>query len=187
MMGIVRWFSVLLVLIVLSVAGCSSTGDKKEAGIEAAPADQGLSGEMVKEEGAGMGQATPLPEEGALTLDALNDPGSPLAKRIIYFDYDSDTVRPEFMEVIETHGRFLAQYPQQRVRLEGHTDERGSREYNLALGERRARTVLEMLQLQGAGANQIEVVTFGEELPAAFGHDDASWRLNRRVELVYPE
>ena len=183
-MRTVHWLSFLSVLILLGLGGCATPGGgegPEAGGAQAAGVGQGAA------QGIGAGEAIPLPEEKALTLDALNDPQSPLAKRIIYFEYDSDTVRPEFLDVIATHGQFLAKYPQQHVRLEGHTDERGSREYNLALGERRARAVKELLKLQGVSDNQIEVVSFGEELPAAFGHDEASWRLNRRVELVYPE
>ncbi len=183
-MRTVHWFSFLSIVILLGLGGCATTGGgegPEAGGAQAAGAGQGTG------QGAGAGEAIPLPAEQALTLDALNDPESPLAKRIIYFEYDSDTVRPEFVDVIATHGRFLTKYPQQHVRLEGHTDERGSREYNLALGERRARAVMDLLKLQGVNENQIEVVSFGEELPAAFGHDEASWRLNRRVELVYPE
>lgn len=164
--------------IVLGLGGCATTGGGE---------DGTGTGEAV---GAGTetyGEVTALPPGSSLTLDSLNDPESPLAKRIVYFSYDSSEVDSEYLEVIAAHGRFLAKYPQQRLRLEGHTDERGSREYNLALGEQRARSVLELLRLEGASAEQVEVVSYGEELPAAFGHDDASWQLNRRVELVYQE
>jgi peptidoglycan-associated lipoprotein len=91
------------------------------------------------------------------------------------------------MDIIEAHGKYLANNPSFKVRLEGHTDERGSREYNLALGERRARSVEQLLKLQGVSANQIEIISYGEEMPSAFGHDESSWQLNRRVELVYPQ
>lgn len=130
-------------------------------------------------------EALPLDRDGMLGMDALSDPSSPLANRIIYFDFDRSDIRPEYEAVIIAHGRFLAENPSARVRAEGHTDERGTREYNLGLGERRAQAVQRMLMLQGARADQIQVVSYGEEMPVAFGRDEESWAQNRRVELVY--
>ena len=89
------------------------------------------------------------------------------------------------MEVVNNHAQYLSDYPDIKVRLEGHADERGSREYNIALGERRAESVRRLLLLQGVGANQVSMISYGEELPAALAHDEESWALNRRVELVY--
>ena len=131
------------------------------------------------------GGASGLGNEGQLQLDPLQDPDSQLAKRIIYFDYDSDQVKSDSLQTVNAHGEYLANNPMQQVRLEGHADERGSREYNLALGERRAQSVSRLLQLQGVLDDQIEIISYGEELPAAPGHDEQSWQLNRRVELVY--
>jgi peptidoglycan-associated lipoprotein len=133
------------------------------------------------------GDASGLGDQGQLRLDPLQDPDSPLAKRVIYFDYDSDQVKAESLETVNAHAQYLANNPTQRVRLEGHADERGSREYNLALGERRAQSVSRLLQLQGVLDDQIEIISYGEELPAAPGSDERSWELNRRVELVYGE
>jgi peptidoglycan-associated lipoprotein len=104
---------------------------------------------------------------------------------VLYFDYDQADIKPEYNAMLEAHARFLASNPNAQVRLEGHTDERGSREYNIGLGERRAQAVRRVLQLQGAGAQQLTTVSYGEERPAATGSDEESWRLNRRVELVY--
>ncbi len=132
------------------------------------------------------GTATGLDGRAGLYADPLNDPNSPLANRVIYFDFDRSEVRSEFVNTIAAHGRFLAENPQIRVRAEGHTDERGTREYNLGLGERRAQSVRRMLMTQGAREQQIEVISYGEEAPAAFGSHEGAWRLNRRVELVYP-
>jgi len=103
----------------------------------------------------------------------------------IYFDYDSSEIRSDFSEMVKAHARQLQQNPNLRVRLEGHADERGSREYNIALGERRAQAVRQVLQLQGASNTQLSTVSYGEERPKALGHDDTSWAQNRRVELVY--
>ena len=108
-----------------------------------------------------------------------------LSQLVVYFDYDQADIKPEFNALLEAHGRNLAANPNMQVRLEGHTDERGSREYNIGLGERRAQAVRRVLTLQGASATQLTTVSYGEERPAQTGSDEESWRLNRRVELVY--
>jgi peptidoglycan-associated lipoprotein len=108
-----------------------------------------------------------------------------LGQITIYFDYDSSEIRSDFTQMIQAHARQLSANPTMRVRLEGHADDRGSREYNIALGERRAQAVRQALQLQGASSSQISTVSYGEERPVALGHDDSSWAKNRRVELVY--
>jgi peptidoglycan-associated lipoprotein len=104
---------------------------------------------------------------------------------IIYFDFDSSEVRADFTDVVARHALILANDPAVRVRLEGHADERGSREYNIGLGERRAQSVRRMLMIQGASASQIATVSFGEERPVALGSDEDSWAQNRRVEIKY--
>jgi len=118
----------------------------------------------------------------ALTLD---DPDSLLSKRVIYFDFDRSKVKSEFNDIIAAHANYLAENPGAQVKLEGHADERGSREYNIGLGERRGNSVARHLGLQGAARGQLEVVSFGEERPVATGHDESSWSLNRRVEIIY--
>jgi len=104
---------------------------------------------------------------------------------VVYFDYDQAEIKPEFNAMLAAHGQYLAKNATATVRLEGNTDERGSREYNIGLGERRAQSVRRALMLQGAAANQLTTVSYGEERPAATGSDEEAWRLNRRVELVY--
>jgi len=104
---------------------------------------------------------------------------------IIYFDFDSSEVRADFTDIVARHALILANDPAVRVRLEGHADERGSREYNIGLGERRAQSVRRMLMIQGASAAQIATVSFGEERPLALGSDEDSWSQNRRVEIKY--
>jgi peptidoglycan-associated lipoprotein len=104
---------------------------------------------------------------------------------IVYFEFDSSEIRADFNPMLAAHGRYLASDPNLVVRLEGHTDERGSREYNIGLGERRAQAVRQLLQLQGAQASQLSTVSYGEERPAVFGSDDEAYSLNRRVEIVY--
>ena len=104
---------------------------------------------------------------------------------VIYFDFDRSEVRPEYADVLAQHANNLANNRRTRMRLEGHADERGSREYNIGLGERRSQAVRRMLLIQGAGADQISTVSFGEERPAAFGSDEEAYQLNRRVEIRY--
>lgn len=104
---------------------------------------------------------------------------------IIYFDFDQSELRPEYGDLLARHAQNLANNPRLTVRLEGHADERGSREYNIGLGERRSQSVRRMLLIQGASSEQISTVSFGEERPAALGSDEESYALNRRVEIKY--
>jgi peptidoglycan-associated lipoprotein len=117
--------------------------------------------------------------------DPLDDPDSPLSERIIYFAFDAAEVTAEYRPIVEAHAVYLAENPGASVTLEGHTDERGSREYNLGLGERRAQAVSRRLTLLGARPEQIRTVSYGEERPAREGHDESAWQLNRRVEIRY--
>ncbi len=107
------------------------------------------------------------------------------AARVIYFDYDSFSIKPEFQSAIEAHARFLSANKTRRVAIEGHTDERGGREYNLALGQKRAEAVRRALGLLGVTDSQLEAVSFGEEKAAAPGNSEEAFALNRRVELSY--
>lgn len=131
--------------------------------------------------GAGVGDARTLPGSG----DSMDTAAADAASRTIYFDFDSSEIRSEFAGIIAANARRMAGSPMLRVRLEGHTDERGSREYNVALGERRAQAVRRGLMLQGVADGQLTTVSYGEERPAADGTDEAAWALNRRVEIVY--
>ncbi len=118
--------------------------------------------------------------------DPLDDPASPLARRSIYFDFDSFVVRDEFRPTVEAHSRYLLANPTRRVVIQGNTDERGSREYNLALGQKRAEAVRRAMTTLGVPDTQMEAVSFGEERPRATGTDEASFAENRRADLVYP-
>ena len=106
-------------------------------------------------------------------------------QRSVYYDFDRSEVKPEFRPAIEAHARYLRDNADARVVIEGNGDERGSREYNLALGQKRAEAVRQMMKLSGAADGQIEAVSFGEEKPKAVGHDEASWAENRRSDVVY--
>jgi peptidoglycan-associated lipoprotein len=110
--------------------------------------------------------------------------GGPV-KGTVYFDYDQFDVKPQYRPLIESHANFLRQSPQAKITLQGHGDERGSREYNLALGQKRSEAVRKMLLLQGARDGQVEAISYGEEKPAASGHDESAWSQNRRSEFAY--
>ena len=168
---------VLVLLISGFLFGCSSTEEKKD---EVTIEDQGM---PVEESAETQTYGT---EEGERSkMSPLDDPNSPLATRIIYFDFDSSEVQAQYRPVVEAHAKYLAANPNVSITLEGHADERGSREYNLALGERRAESVKQQMTILGASSAQIRLVSYGEERPAVDGHDDYSWSQNRRVEILY--
>lgn len=160
------------------LAGCSSTGGSKDADV--AVEDRGTAaGE------AGAPTTTGVGGYGDLSLESLNDPNSPLSQRVIYFAFDSSEVAEQDRALVAAHAAVLAANPQLTVSIEGHGDERGSREYNVGLGDRRAQAVRRMLEFQGVSPAQISTVSYGEEKSAVEGHDESAWSLNRRVELVY--
>lgn len=117
--------------------------------------------------------------------DPLNDPNGTLAKRSVYFDFDKSQVRAEYQSLIEAHGHYLVDHGSRQIKIEGSCDERGGREYNLALGQRRADAVRERLQLVGVSAARVETISLGKEKPKATGHDEAAWAENRRADIVY--
>ncbi len=172
---------VMLMAVAVIAAGCKSQpprdSDSDPASTTTADSSRGASTGGVatvdadRQSGSSQGAAGP---DGALA-----------AQRVIYFDFDSSDIRTEYVDVIAAHGRFLASNATVRVRLEGHSDERGSREYNIGLGERRAQTVRRALLLQGVQESQVATVSYGEERPAAAGNDENAWSKNRRVEIVY--
>jgi peptidoglycan-associated lipoprotein len=124
---------------------------------------------------------------GAVGADdeAAGPQGGLLAKRVIYFDFDSSEIKGEGTDIVAAHAKYLAGHPNTRVRLEGNTDDRGSREYNIGLGERRAQAVKRALLLQGSAEGQLSTVSYGAERPAVVGNDEGAWAKNRRVEIVY--
>ena len=130
------------------------------------------------------GQAGVAGQADAVLLDPKN-PASPLVKRRILFDYDSAAIRDEYRSLLESHAKYLLKEKAAKVILQGHADERGSREYNLALGQRRSESVYKALSLLGVPDAQLEAVSFGEEKPVAEGHDEEAWMQNRRTEILY--
>ena len=119
------------------------------------------------------------------STDPLNDPKGILAKRSVYFDYDSYTVKDEFKSVVEAHAKYLNANKARKIIIQGNTDDRGGREYNLALGQKRAEAVRKSLSLLGVPENQIEAVSLGKEKPKAQGSDEAAYAENRRADIVY--
>jgi peptidoglycan-associated lipoprotein len=150
-----------------------------------------IAGSQVPGAGGASGSDSPSTSTSPLGGDAGTMGGGPgggpnaSVGRIIYFDFDKSDIKPEFAAVISGNAQFLAAHPNTKLKLEGNTDERGTREYNIGLGERRAQAVRRALMLQGAAENQLTTVSFGAERPAAEGDDEAAWAKNRRVEVVY--
>lgn len=165
-------------LCVLALAGCASQTRTESAG-----------GAPVDDRGAGGGAGTsPLTEgrgaEGG-AIPGAGDRAELLAKKRVYFAFDSSTLDDENRAIVEAHAAHLASNTGIKVHLEGHADERGTREYNLALGERRAQTVERVMRALGIPGNRITTASYGEEKPLASGHDESAWRQNRRVEISY--
>ena len=167
-------------LVALAVAGCAK--DETKAQIEDRSTAQPSTG------------TTQPPSTGSTTRPAtsdrvggnpLTDPSSPLSKRSVYFDFDSNEVKDEYRNLLQAHARYIADTRSQRVRIEGNTDERGSREYNLALGQRRAEAVKRVMTVLGADGSRIETISYGEEKPRSQGHDEAAWQENRRADIRY--
>jgi peptidoglycan-associated lipoprotein len=167
-------------------AGCSST--KLDADVPAGGAGTGSAsaagGANGKAGSAGATSGTAQSQVVPVDLTKTNPTAASNLPRMVYFDFDSYVVKDEYRNVIEAHAKALSADKKMRLTVEGHTDERGGREYNLALGQKRAEAVLRALALLGAGAGQVEAVSFGKERPAESGSDEAAWAKNRRAELV---
>jgi len=181
---------IFISVLALSVAACGdrikpddeTVGDSDTA---SADASSGASAGGIN---AGSGIGGTALEGGKLISyekNAIDDPNNVLFEKIVYFDFDSNLVSDDYIEMVKHHGKYLSFNANASVRLEGHADERGTREYNVALAERRAQAVKQVMLYEGAGDDQISIISYGEEKPVAFGHDDESMSLNRRVEIVY--
>lgn len=143
--------------------------------------DEAIHGEQIAFEN-GMQEAE-APMGSSMATNGLSAP----AQRLFFFGFDSSAVGSDDLVVVQAHAAYLINNPVMIVRLEGHADERGSREYNLALGERRAQTLSDLLIAEGVNSGQIEIISYGEEKPLEMGHEEAFWAQNRRVELTYPQ
>ena len=172
----IKTFSLSMsVLAVATLAACSSTPLNTPAPVTTAAAVAP----------ANNGASTAQSAVATVTLDPLDDPKGDLAARSVYFAYDDYTVDAKYQPLVQAHGRYLGSHPQVQIRVEGNTDDRGSREYNLALGDKRAQIVAKQLELMGAKPGQVEAVSYGEERPKAEGENEAAWAENRRADIRY--
>jgi peptidoglycan-associated lipoprotein len=176
-------------LAALILAGCSSTPTQDAAPVEERTPDAGSAAPGT---GGASTAGTTTPGisgsalgSGASAISPLKDPKSILSQRIVLFDYDSYVVKDQYRQMVEAHAKYLQANRSARVTMHGHTDERGTREYNIALGQRRADAVKKMMLLLGATEMQIETVSFGKEKPRNPASHEAAWADNRRVEIVY--
>jgi peptidoglycan-associated lipoprotein len=185
-MKAIRSFGPVLLLVLLAACGGQTESTRQDdEDLFGAYGGDGAAGDSAT---AGMdGDGIEAGSEFGAEADegTVGGPGGDLENRVIYFEFDRSDVPGDYVGLLQAHGEYLAANPGSRVRLEGHADERGSREYNIGLGERRAQAVRQVLLLQGAAADQLSTVSYGEERPAVLGSDDEAWALNRRVELVY--
>lgn len=190
-----------LLLAVIAVTGLASCATRGGSGVDVPPSSTqrvlppAPTPSQIPGQDAAVGTVTAAPTTDSISgglvsgapisRNSITDPSHPLARRIIFFGYNSAEISPDSIALLEQHARYLAQFRDVRVRLEGHTDERGSREYNIALGDNRSRGVARVLQLQGVDAGQFSTLSYGEEVPLDEGKGESAYRRNRRVELVY--
>ena len=187
-----KW--IIAAFMIAAIAGCASTGSEDAAPVEdKAPAATApgagtgatTSGTTTAPIGGGSGVSGTPAASGATSAAALKDPRNILSKRNIYFDYDQFTVKDEYKPIVEAHAKYLQANRGARAIIQGNTDERGTREYNIALGQKRADAVKNLMLLLGATEIQIETVSFGKEKPRREGHDESSWAENRRADIVH--
>ena len=174
---------ILTAVLTVVLAGCSTTPTPESgAPVEERTAPSGTPGAATSGTTGGNVDGTAT-RPGQ--LNPLRDPNSPLSKRSVYFDFDSYAVKDEYKPLIEAHSKYLQTTRSAKMTVQGNCDERGSREYNIALGQRRADTVKRMMLLYGATDAQIETVSFGKEKPRNSGHDEGAWAENQRDDAVY--
>ena len=167
--------------VALIAAGCAS----KEKQPDASVTDRSA-GTTQPSTGTSQGSSSTTPRDTQpVTGNPLKDPNNVLSKRSVYFEYDSNAVKDEYRNMLQAHARYLGDNRNTNIRIEGNCDERGSREYNLALGQRRAESVKKVMTVLGVSDGRIETVSFGEEKPVATGHDEQAWSQNRRADIKY--
>jgi peptidoglycan-associated lipoprotein len=168
----------LSIAMAVVVAACSSQEAKKDVPV----ADRTTPSQTQPTPTTSTTTPTTQP---VITANPLTDPKNILSKRSVYFDFDSNAVKDEYRGVVQAHAKYMVDKKDSSIRIEGNCDERGSREYNLALGQRRAEAVKKVMTVLGVQESRIETVSFGEEKPAATGHDEAAWAQNRRGDIKY--
>lgn len=172
----------------LTLGGCSSTPTAEQKPVVVEDRNFGFKPPAAKDKPKEVAVAPIVaakPDAGTALDPALKDPNSPLSKRLIYFDFDSNIVKEEFRPMVSAHAKYVAGNGKAKMIIQGHTDERGSREYNLALGQRRADAVKQMMSVLGADGGRVETVSFGEEKPAMEGTSESAFSQNRRAVIVY--
>jgi peptidoglycan-associated lipoprotein len=178
-----RWMTVIAAAGL--IAGCSSTPPKEQSGAQVEDR-QAVTPPTPEASKPPTATTKPLDTDRVTGRDnPLKDPSNILSRRSIYFDYDSNVVKDEFKPLVSAHAKYLADHRSDKVTIQGNTDERGSREYNIALGQRRADAVKQMMTLLGAPGAQIETVSFGEEKPRAEGNNEQAFAENRRADIVH--
>jgi peptidoglycan-associated lipoprotein len=167
--------NLVAVCMVLALAACASQKAKEAPTSEVTPTPTH----------PGQGAQSQAVSSQPVAMNPLNDPSNILYKKSVYYAFDKYNIEPQYMPIVEAHAGYIKSHPDAAVRLEGNCDERGSREYNLALGQRRADGVKSAMELLGVADKQIETVSWGSEKPKAPGHDEAAWAQNRRTDIVY--
>ncbi len=173
--------NIALYLAVAAIAAaCASKEAREEAPVE------NRSSTLPPPTASNQGSTTnrTQPSQG-MVRNELTDPNSPLSKRSVYFDFDSNAVKDEYRGLVTAHSRYMTDKRDSRIRIEGNCDERGSREYNLALGQRRAEAVKKVMTVLGVPESRIETTSYGEEKPVGMGHDESAWAQNRRADIKY--
>jgi peptidoglycan-associated lipoprotein len=171
----------LSLAVALALAGgCATQSKTDEASAPSSSAASPSSSTSSRSTASGSVRGTP----GRSASAQASQPGQP-GSRSVFYEFDKSSLSAEDRKLIEAHADYLRQHPQMKVRVEGNADERGSKEYNLALGQRRAETVTKVMSLLGVGDQRVEAVSYGEEKPKAQGHDEQSWSQNRRSDILY--
>ncbi|MGB1682784.1 MAG: peptidoglycan-associated lipoprotein Pal [Arenicellales bacterium] len=174
-----RFGTIVLVLFLgVAISGCAASKKKGGSAVE-------VEDDTTDSTASGIGTGDTTAGEIIVVEENTTDMDDPLGQRVVYFDFDSANLTPEAQRIVEAHAQYLAGNPGMAVVLEGHADERGTREYNLALGERRANAVSQIFQSLGVPADAIRTISYGEERPVSMGQDEGAWSLNRRVEILY--
>ena len=169
-----------IIAMALLAAACASKDTKTDAQVD----DKSRPADVARTPPPGGSDTSPIARQQP--IDPLKDPNIPLAKRSVYFEFDSNAVKDEYRNMITAHSRYMtAEKKDSRIRIEGNCDERGSREYNLALGQRRAEAVKKVMTVLGVQDGRIETTSFGEEKPQSQGHDEGAWAQNRRADIKY--
>ncbi|MBL4794133.1 MAG: peptidoglycan-associated lipoprotein Pal [Pseudomonadales bacterium] len=180
--------ALLALVAAVALAGCSSAQkdpDMGSTGMESNPDSTDTSGTYAAGERETINSTDRDTDTGSDSMMSTDNDSGMLSQTVFYFDFDQALIKPEAYSALKAHARNITNNPNASVRLEGHADERGTREYNIALGERRGKAVAKFLKVNGVSSSQIEVISFGEEKPLSDGHNESSWGQNRRVELRY--